>query len=323
MKKDLKDLICTLTGASAITGSERIQELWSGYGEILRIHLNDAETPSIIAKLIQIPERRNHPRGWNSDLSHERKVRSYQVEASWYQYWSAHCGAESRIPKFLCHEQIKGGSLLLLEDLDGAGYPLRLSSVTPSQLRACLDWLAHFHATFMGVSPHHLWEKGSYWQLDTRREELEALSDLPLKEAAPLLDQRLSSAHFQSLIHGDAKLANFCFAPAGEAVAAVDFQYVGGGCGMKDLAYFIGSCLDEEECAAQESELLTHYFETLQRALHKRKSDLDPLEVEREWRALYPIAWADFHRFLKGWSPGHWKIHSYSERICAQVLKTL
>jgi hypothetical protein len=45
--------------------------------------------------------------------------------------------------------------------------------------------------------------------------------------------------------------------------------------------------------------------------------------LEKEWRSLYRVAWADFHRFLKGWSPSHWKINSYSERITAEVIKSL
>jgi len=40
-------------------------------------------------------------------------------------------------------------------------------------------------------------------------------------------------------VHGDAKLANFCFSRDGKKVAAVDFQYVDGGCGMKDLSRII------------------------------------------------------------------------------------
>ena len=63
---------------------------------------------------------------------------------------------------------------------------------------------------------------------------------------------------------------------------------------------------------------LSTYFEYLQGALKERNDAL-----EAEWRALYRVAWADFHRFLKGWSPGHWKINSYSERITAEVIDNL
>jgi len=38
---------------------------------------------------------------------------------------------------------------------------------------------------------------------------------------------------------------------------------------------------------------------------------------------LYRVAWADFHRFLKGWSPGHWKLTGYSERVVREVLQQL
>jgi len=38
---------------------------------------------------------------------------------------------------------------------------------------------------------------------------------------------------------------------------------------------------------------------------------------------LYSVAWTDFYRFLKGWSPGHWKIHSYSERLAHEVVSQL
>ena len=117
-------------------------------------------------------------------------------------------------------------------------------------------WLAHFHATFMGETPDGLWEVGSYWHLDTRPDELEALDDVHLKQAAGEIDALLRAARFQTFVHGDAKLANFCFSEDGTQVAAVDFQYVGGGCGMKDVAYFIGSCLYEEDCERHEAALL-------------------------------------------------------------------
>ena len=98
---------------------------------------------------------------------------------------------------------------------------------------------------------------------------------------------------------------------------------MGGGCGIKDVAYFVGSCLDERECEAQEEALLETYFTSLRAALAKRQPDIDANAVIAEWRALYPVAWTDFHRFLKGWSPGHWKINSYSERLARGVVTQL
>jgi hypothetical protein len=315
--------ICSATGASGIEVAEIIQELWSGYGQILRIRLNGTSPSTVIAKHIRMASSGNHPRGWNSSLSHQRKLKSYQVETAWYRHWSRRCGADSRIPALLAFERQGDEILLVLEDLDAAGYPARLNSVSPARLESYLDWLANFHATFMGAQPEGLWETGTYWHLATRSEELEALDDLPLKNAAPALDRILTSARYQTLVHGDAKLANFCFSGSGDKVAAVDFQYVGGGCGMKDVAYFIGSCLDESACEKREPELLDRYFATLRTALATKHPSIDPAAVETEWRTLFPIAWTDFHRFLKGWSPGHWKINSYSERLAREVLTSL
>ena len=92
---------------------------------------------------------------------------------------------------------------------------------------------------------------------------------------------------------------------------------------MKDLAYFVGSCLHEEDCESMEKEILNFYFCELRKACTLYQKDVDLNELENNWRELYHYAWADFHRFLKGWSPGHWKINSYSERICRQVIQEI
>ena len=318
---DFETCILTATGSSKIEVVEVIQELWSGYGKILRIEL-DGDT-TIIAKHVRLPRAGNHPRGWNTDHSHQRKVHSYQIETAWYRHWSQRCDDSCFIPHFIAHEEREGETLLLLEDLDQAGFPARASHVNRHQLEACIKWLAHFHATFMGSKPTDLWETGTYWHLETRSDELQALDDLPLKNAAAAIDAKLKAATYQTIVHGDAKLANFCFSKDGQHVAAVDFQYVGGGCGMKDLAYFIGSCLDETQCEKQETELLDLYFGFLRQSLTETQPKLDPDAIEAEWRALFPLAWTDFHRFLKGWSPGHWKINSYSERLARKVVAEL
>jgi hypothetical protein len=318
-----ESLLLDATGAGAIVSSEVIQELWSGYGQIIRLELSESTRETVVVKQITMPQDKRHPRGWNSNLSHERKVFSYEVETEWYQTWSSKCDEQCRIPEFLDSGRDGENVLLILEDLNSSGYPLRLTSVDWQQVAMCLEWLAEFHATFMGKKPEGLWETGTYWHLATRPDELKTLDDEPLKNAASIIDQKLSAATFQTFVHGDAKLANFCFSSPGDSVSALDFQYVGAGCGMKDVAYFLGSCLNESECEKNEAALLDTYFNFLDTALKRRQPDLDSSAVIAEWKQLFPIAWTDFHRFLKGWCPGHWKINSYSERMAKEVIESI
>ena len=325
MQKQFRSTILACTGADAIIAQEPIQQLWSGYGKIARVKLKGGPSGSVVIKHVHWPTERDHPRGWNTDISHQRKVKSYEVETVWYKRWSARCGASCRVPHCLALDSDGEEFLLVLEDLDVSGYAGRRRTVSDRELKNCLSWLAHFHATFMGEVPDGLWATGTYWHLQTRPDELIVLGreDAALKETAERIDQRLRHSPFQTLVHGDAKLANFCFSNDGSRVAAVDFQYVGGGCGMKDVAYFIGSCLDEVQCERREEELLEYYFGVLCSALRTLKPSMDAAAVEHDWRDLYPVAWTDFHRFLKGWSPGHWKINDYSERLAHKVIADL
>lgn len=192
--------------------------------------------------------------------------------------------------------------------------------VKEGEVRACLRWLARFHALFLGVAPERLWPVGTYWHLETRPDELAAMDHPRLQAAAADLDAILSACRFKTIVHGDAKLANFCFSPSGEDVAAVDFQYVGGGCGMKDVAYFLGSCVEEGQCERRVPALLDHYFHELRGAAG---AHVDFAALETEWRDMFAFAWADFHRFLLGWMPGHWKVNRYSTRLTEDVLLRL
>ena len=69
--------------------------------------------------------------------------------------------------------------------------------------------------------------------------------------------------------------------------------------------------------------LLDAYFDALQKALAIHRPTIDAKAVEAIWRPLYSVAWTDFYRFLQGWSPGHWKIHNYSERLSREVVSSL
>lgn len=315
MNDYFKSIILQKTGASSLFEKETIQELWSGYGKIIRITLEDASIESIVVKHVQLPKSQNHPRGWDTDIGHQRKLKSYNVETTWYKKYSD--TSMARLPKCFAIESKYGETLIVLEDLDKAGFSLRKQKVAWKDIDMCLEWLAQFHASYLGKVPNGLWDIGTYWHLETRPQELEILQDKALKNAATTINTKLNTCNFQTFVHGDAKLENFCFSKNGQ-VAGVDFQYVGGGCGMKDVAYFIGSCLNESDCERLESKVLDTYFMHLHRALGKTNE-----AIEKEWRPLYRVAWADFHRFLKGWSPNHWKINSYSERITTEVIKKL
>lgn len=325
MNKNLKYEILRQFSAQTLLKSETVQNLWSGYGEIARYRLiyADGEDRSIIIKHVQLPEQHAHPRGWNTNLSHQRKVRSYEVESHWYSNYAALCDESCRIPECYLARASDNEYVMVLEDLDAAGYSVRQQSADLEGIATCLSWLAHFHVRFMDEAADGLWPTGTYWHLATRPDELEVLDDLPLKQSALQIDQLLKDAPFQTLVHGDAKLANFCFADDGDAVAAVDFQYVGRGCGMKDVAYFISSCLRERDCERYEHDLLDLYFDATRHAIGHFGKSLDPNALEAAWRPLYSLAWTDFHRFLKGWSPGHWKVHTYSERLAREVIRNL
>jgi aminoglycoside phosphotransferase (APT) family kinase protein len=323
MHKEFSTLIKQVTGASSLELIEVIQELWSGYGTIQRYELTGSEKTRVVVKHVHFPDLRHHPRGWDSDRSHLRKLHSYEVEMAWYANWSNRCDASCPVPKCLALEARDDETLMVFEDLDEIGFPERHESIGKTEITACLHWLANFHATFLGCRPDGLWEQGTYWHLETRPDELAALADQPLKNTAAKIDEQLRNSSYQTLVHGDAKLANFCFSPEGDQVAAVDFQYVGGGCGMKDVAYFIGSCLSEAECEQLEPWLLETYFTELRRALAARQPTADADAIEAEWRELFPVAWTDFHRFLKGWNPGHWKLNAYSEKMAREVIRRL
>lgn len=260
--------------------------------------------------------------------------RQDQVEAEFYRAYAPRLRGVARVPALFSSESRgeNGERYLALEDMDAAGYARRMYrfEASSADIRACLLWLARLHATFLaraGLPPPGLWDSGCYWHLGTRPDELAAMKDGELKRAAPAIDERLRGASWVTVVHGDAKLANFCFPNQGSAkddegdVAAVDFQYAGGGVGVRDVAYLLGSCMDEEKLERDVEQLLAVYFSALRGAAKTtREVDLD--EVEAEWRALWPWAVADFQRFLAGWAPGHWKMNGYSARLADEVARS-
>ena len=313
--------IAKATNARRAKRGAEIQSLWSGYGSLFRVRLQGGPVDTVVVKNVEPPKVRKHPRGWHTDLGHRRKLRSYRVEAHWYASFSERCGELCRVPACYGVQSTATKWTFVLEDLDAAGFGGRRASLRRGEIDHCLRWLARFHATFLDVKPAGLWDVGTYWHLATRPDELAALPPGRLRDAAAAIDQRLTGARYLTFVHGDAKIANFCF--GSDDVAAVDFQYVGGGCGMKDVAYFFSSCLSSSECERQCDRLLDDYFGHLRAALAESSTFDQTDALEEEWRSLYPLAWADFQRFLAGWSPGHWKLGTYADRQTEKALAGL
>ncbi len=322
MNSNFIDYLLKVTDATACTEVEVIQLLWSGYGRISRFELENSSLKTVVVKFIDLNKATNHPRGWNTNFSHQRKVKSYQVETNWYQLWSEQCTEACKIPTLIGSFTEGDRQWIVLEDLN-TNYPLCKTQITLDEIKVCLLWLANFHAQFLNKKPNGLWEVGTYWHLATRPNEFDKIEHAELKTKAHLIDERLNNCHYKTIVHGDAKLANFCFAKDGKKVAAVDFQYVGGGCGIKDVAYFLGSCLSNNELETYETELLDYYFSELHKAFKTTQFSFSFIELENEWRQLYPVACTDFMRFLLGWMPTHQKINNYNRIMVDRVLSEL
>ncbi|CAK1830090.1 Ecdysteroid kinase [Vibrio crassostreae] len=341
--------IATSLGCQQGFDVQVIQRLWGGYGELVRLVFakdSRASMNSVIVKHVALPDKAEHPKGWNTKLSHQRKVHSYQVETAWYQSFTQQWDERCPVPVGLHCERAENEWLIVMQDLADIGFPLTsqfdvlaasdesvikntqpsYTSVEVKQRNACLKWLANFHAKYIHIDKElsaSLWQVGTYWHLDTRPDELNALADLPLKNQAQNIDRLLRECPYPTLVHGDAKLANFCFDSESKNAAAVDFQYVGNGCAMKDVALFMSSAIRPRDCAAFESQVLDTYFQHLKEALAHYQPQLSFDDVEAAWRPMLDVAWADFQRFVKGWSPEHWKINPYSEQLTLRVLKEL
>ncbi|MFK8045201.1 MAG: oxidoreductase family protein [Crocinitomicaceae bacterium] len=314
--------VLDITSAEDCFESEIIQSLWSGYGKVVRYQLIGSDLESVIVKHIAPTKSVSHPRGWNTDLSHQRKVKSYKVEMNWYKNWNQFTNVNCKTPQFLGFYSEKENHWIVMEDLS-TNYPMIKTDVNVSEVKIGLNWLANFHATFLGEKPIGLWDIGTYWHLDTRPDEFEKIENVELKAKAYLVDETLNQCQYKTIVHGDAKIANFCFSENRKQIAAVDFQYVGGGCGMKDVAYFLGSCLSGADCNLNESLYLNYYFSELKSAIIEMKKDIDFMALETEWRSMYPFSSADFSRFLLGWMPNHQKLNAYSLKILNSVLAGL
>lgn len=296
----------------------KMTTLWAGYGSVYHLVVKDGRsTRNLVVKDVQPPA--------GSGVSHERKLRSYQVEAAFYQRVAPQlleAGLPIAHPAHVDNDLSgAGGAMhLLLTDLRDE-YPATQRPMDLAHAKAALSWLARLHASFWQQPPAELWAQGCFWQLDTRQEELEAMEPewRDLQAAAQAISDELANAKFQTCVHGDFKGANICFSAGGGtglAAAAYDFQYCGGGDPMKDVAYLLCSTVEGRVVQRHEKELLEHYHAELTGRLPAAAAAEYTPEVMKERLGL---AICDFVRFMAGW--GWWGNTSWAAQKAREGLK--
>ncbi|MEJ2913436.1 phosphotransferase [Pseudoalteromonas sp. C12FD-1] len=296
---------------------DTLTSLWSGCGSIVECIL-DAE-PCVI-KAIKIPRHINHPKIKQSEFALNRKQQSYKVEYNFYRLSSAYLPTSAKT--ITCINAINDGDdyALVFKNFTQYGF----AQASSQHIKAILNWLASFHAFNLNKPAKGLWKQGNYWHLSTRPDEFNKLKDnldkkSDIKKAAHKIDKTLQASRYKTLIHGDAKLANFAANEQGE-ILGYDFQYVGTGVGVTDVMYFMTSCFNDEQLHKYADAHLAYYFSQFKRALNVYQPAINADDVIAKWQVLWSLTWADFYRFLAGWSPDHFKINSY---MLAQVNVTL
>ena len=90
-----------------LTYKETLQALWSGYGEITRYY-SPMRAASVIVKSVIPPQNVAHPRGWHSEVGHQRKLTSYKIEACFYQSYAQHCPQTCYVPQIIAFSKQQG-----------------------------------------------------------------------------------------------------------------------------------------------------------------------------------------------------------------------
>mmetsp|Transcript_25916 Transcript_25916/g.64015 ORF Transcript_25916/g.64015 Transcript_25916/m.64015 type:complete len:208 (-) Transcript_25916:103-726(-) len=168
-------------------GAPKVSELcglWGGMGSVYL--LNSA----VVLKRVNFPR--------TSSLGDVRKIESYRAEVAFYERHASRLLSPPHslgLPRPLLTKMTPGGVDICMTALRGQSAH---GSISRDQSFAALDWLAGLHAAYWGILPTELdglQPQGSYWYLDTRPEELEAMPrsgwEARLRLAAVGIDARL------------------------------------------------------------------------------------------------------------------------------------
>ena len=113
---------------------QHIQTLWSGYGACFRAFSVQCHEPVVI-KCVKPEQASSHPKGWKTSASHERKLHSFEVEHYFYRHLQKHTDSQCRVPDYAGGCQEHDSHLIILEDLDAAGFSRRESVLSTTQTK--------------------------------------------------------------------------------------------------------------------------------------------------------------------------------------------
>lgn len=106
--------------------------------------------------------------------------------------------------------------------------------------------------------------------------------------------------------------------------AAVDFQYVGVGVGVIDLAYAVSTLMSHESAFYEAHDAaLRRYLDQLQRHLAGTPHAGTAAAAAAEWSALWCVAWADYDRYLSGPYPSYRHRSTYAGNQIAKFVEAV
>ena len=278
-----KDLII-----KKVCKESHVCSLWAGYGNVHRIEVqfDHGRKEFFVIKRVNPPEDDRS----TQSISHLRKLRSYHVEANFYNniapiLLNSEIGCTVPVPYSIIESSSSQSFQFILSDFSPDFSP-SYGSLDRSQTHCAVSWLAKFHASFFQhdlITPVHddsninsiVWDYGGYWHLKTRLDELEAIDARKhnkfscfhpkVSQLASIIDERMNQSRQKShtLVHGDYKKDNIMFSDTSDHECAVfDFQYCGAGYGMKDVVMLIVSSVSRKVLSKEGEEgLLTYYYD--------------------------------------------------------------